>query len=76
MAMYVFDCVYVWGAGHVCGVGRPYGQKVGDEGSCGPASRRTPKTNNSGTPNAQQRGEEKYSHIMRFVDLNFLHLPW
>ena len=56
MAMCVFDCVHVWGAGHVCSVGCPYGQKVGDEGSCGPTRGRTPKKNNPGTPNAQQRG--------------------
>jgi hypothetical protein len=48
MAMYVFDGVHVWGAGHVCGVGRPYGQEVDDEGSCGPARRRTARINNSG----------------------------
>jgi hypothetical protein len=29
-----------------------------DEGICGPASRRTRKENNSGTPNAQQSGEK------------------
>ena len=58
MAMYVFDCVYVWGAGHLLGAGRPYGQKVGDEGTCGPARQRTAKQNHSGMPKAQQRGNK------------------
>ena len=58
MAMYVFDCVYVWGAGHLWGAGRPYGQEVGDEGICGPGRRRTAPKKNSGTPNAQQRGNK------------------
>jgi hypothetical protein len=31
MARYLLECVHVWGAGHVYGVGSPYGQKVGDE---------------------------------------------
>ena len=58
MAMYVFDCVHVWGAGHVCGAKRPYGQKLGDERNWGPARGRTPQKNNSGTPNAQRRGKK------------------
>ena len=31
--MYVFERVHICGAGRVCGVERPYGQKVGDEGA-------------------------------------------
>jgi hypothetical protein len=67
MAMYVFDCVHVWGAG------RPYEQKVGDEGTCGPARRGTAKINHSGMPNAQQRGN-KDTKSPNDVDLIFLHL--
>jgi hypothetical protein len=76
MAMYVFDGVHVWGAGHVCGVGRPYGQKVGDEGSCGPARRRTARINNSGMPNAQQIGPKGTKSPNEICRSDFFHLPW
>ena len=33
-------------------------EKVGDEGTCGPARRRTANINHSGMPNAQQKGNK------------------
>jgi hypothetical protein len=48
MAMYVFDCVHVWGAEGFYVVQNVHmGRKSGDEA--------TPQKNNSGTPNAQRR---------------------
>jgi hypothetical protein len=66
--------VYIsYDAGHVYGVGHPYGQKVGEEG---PASRRKPKKI---TRERQMHNKERIKtprHLMRFVDLIFLHLSW
>jgi len=76
MAMYVFDCVYVWGAGHVCGVGRPYGQKVGNEGAVDRRADKHPQKITRECQMHNKEGKKTPSYLMRLLDLTFLHLPW
>jgi hypothetical protein len=53
------------------------GTKVGDEGSCGPASRDEYLKKISRERQMHNKEEtKKHSHLMRFVDLTFFHLPW
>jgi len=49
----------------------PYGQEVGNE--TGEPMNTT--KNNSGQMHDKEE-TKKHSHLMRFVDLIFLHLPW
>jgi len=75
MTMFVFERVRICGAERVCGVGRPYGQKIGDEGT---VDRRTDEHHKKITRERQMYNKRKMtpSHPMRFVALIFLHLPW
>jgi hypothetical protein len=74
MAIYVFECVHVCGAGRVCGVGRSYGQKLARRELW---TARTDEHKQKDTEREKHDKERKKtpSRLSRLVDLIFLHLP-
>jgi hypothetical protein len=67
-----FDSVHLCGAGRLCGVGRPYGQKVSD------VDRRADQQPKKISWERQMHNKEEIktqARLVRFVDLILLHLP-
>jgi hypothetical protein len=75
MAMHVFDCVHVWGAGHVCGVGVHMGRKLAmrELWTGEPTSSKTKLTRERQMHD--QESKKTTNRLMTFVGLIFLHLP-